>query len=102
MRDEEPSIDIPEGWEATTYELTGNFKLVAEWTNEESGAEVRCTPYKTYSQPGFCNAHRVILSRPGEGIDEIAVGLEVERVEAAEEVAVEVMRQLEEEPTQTE
>lgn len=87
MTDEEPGIDLPDGWEATTYELTGNFKLVAEFEHEETGAEVRITPYKTYSQPGFCNAHRVILVHPEYGIEEIAVGMEVEHVEDAEEVA---------------
>lgn len=87
MTDEEPGIGLPEGWKVETYELTGNFKLVAEFDQEESGAEVRCTPYKTYSQPGFCNAHRVIFVHPEDGVYEIAVGMEVEHVEDAEEVA---------------
>jgi hypothetical protein len=94
MTDEEPGIDLPEGWKAETYELTGNFKLVAEFEHEESGAEVRCTPYKTYSQPGFCNAHRVILVHPEDGVEEIAVGMEVELVEDAEEAAREAIEQV--------
>lgn len=53
MTDKEATCDIPEGWEATTYELTGNFKHVAEFEHHESGTQVRCTPYKIYSQPGF-------------------------------------------------
>ena len=91
MTDEEPGIDLPDGWEAETYRLTGNFKLVAEFKHSESGAEVRVTPYKTYSQPGFCNAHRVILIHPEDGVEEIAVGMDVELVEDAEEAARKVM-----------
>lgn len=87
MTDEEPGIDLPDGWEATTYELTGNFKLVAEFENRESGAKVRCTPYRTYKQPGFPNAHRVVLVCPDDGVKEIAAGMVVEHVEDAEEVA---------------
>lgn len=94
MTDEEPGIDLPEGWQANTYELTGNFKLVAEFEHEETGAEVRVTPYKTYSQPGFCNAHRVIFVHPEDGVEEVAVGMEVELVEDAEEAAVDVMQQV--------
>jgi len=91
MTDEEPGIDLPEGWTASTYELTGNFKLVAEFEHEEAGAEVRVTPYKTYSQPGFCNAHRVIFVHPEDGVSEVAVGMEVEHVEEAQEKAIEAM-----------
>lgn len=94
MTDEEPGIDLPDGWEATTYELTGNFKLVAEFEHEETGAEIRITPYKTYSQPGFCNAHRVVLVHPEDGVEEIAVGMEVELVEDAEEAAREAIEQV--------
>lgn len=94
MTDEEPGNDLPDGWEATTYELTGNFKLVAEFEHEESGVEIRCTPYKTYSQPGFCNAHRVIFVHPDDGVEEIAVGMTVEHVEDAEAIAVKKMEEL--------
>jgi hypothetical protein len=92
MIDEELTCDIPEGWEATTYELTGNFKLVAEFEHQESGTQVRCTPYKTYSQPGFCNAHRVVLSHPENGIEEVAVGMELEHIEDAKDAAMEAMQ----------
>jgi len=94
MTDEEPGIDLPDGWNAETYELTVNFKLVAEFEHEETGAKIRVTPYKTYSQPGFCNAHRVILVHPEDGVEEIAVGMEVEHVEDTEEAAAAAIRQL--------
>jgi hypothetical protein len=93
MRDNDPGIDIPPGWEATTYRLTGNFKLVAQFEHMDSGAEVRVTPYKTYAQPGFCNAHRVVLVDPDEGVKELAIGMDVELVEEAEQVAKEAMKE---------
>lgn len=88
MIDDEPEIDVPEGWVTETCRFSGNFKLIAEFEHEETGAEVRVTPYKTYSQPGFCNAHRVILVHPEDGVVEVAVGMEVEHVEEAEEAAI--------------
>jgi len=94
MTDEEPGIDSPEGWTASTYELTGNFKLVAEFEHEETGAEVRVTPRKTYSQPGFANAHRIVLVDPEDGVEEVAVGMEVEHVEDAEKAAVTKMEEI--------
>jgi hypothetical protein len=47
MIDKEPRTDLPDEWTVEIYELTGNFKLVAEFENEETGAEVRITPQKT-------------------------------------------------------
>lgn len=38
MTDEEPGIDLPEEWKVETYELTGNFKLVAEFEHEETSS----------------------------------------------------------------
>ncbi|UHQ98125.1 hypothetical protein HYG81_21335 (plasmid) [Natrinema zhouii] len=93
MRKAEPPDDLPEGWEVTTYKFSGNFKLIARFDHEESGAEVRVNPYKTYEQPGFANAHRVILIDPCEGVKEIAVGMDVERGEEAEQIARKVMNQ---------
>lgn len=93
MTEENPDINLSDGWRATTYSLTGNFKLVAQFEHEETVAEVRVTPYKTYQQPGFCNAHRVVLVHPEEGVNEIAVGMEVEHVEDAEAVAVDEMEE---------
>ncbi|GGJ15383.1 hypothetical protein GCM10008995_26520 [Halobellus salinus] len=93
MREEEPDIEIPDGWTVSQYKFSGNFKLIAEFEHKESGAEVRCMPYKTYSdQPGFCNAHRVILVDPDDGVEEIAVGMELEYVEDAEHAALEAMK----------
>lgn len=93
MIDDEPEIDVPEGWVTETCRFSGNFKLIAEFEHEETGAEIRITPYKTYSQPGFCNAHRVILVHPEDGVEEVAVGMEVEHVEDAEEAAVTKMEE---------
>ena len=94
MRDEEPDIEIPEGWTVSQYRFSGNFKLIAEFEHEESGAEVRCRPHKTYSdQLGFCDAHRVILVDPDDGVTEVAVGLELEYVEAAEQAALDAMEE---------
>jgi hypothetical protein len=94
MIDDEPEIDVPEGWVTETCRFSGNFKLIAEFEHEETGAEIRITPYKTYSQPGFCNAHRVVLVHPEDGVEEIAVGMEVELVEDAEEAAREAIEQV--------
>ena len=94
MSEEEPDIDLPEGWEARTYRLSGNFKLIARYEHEESGAEVRVTPFKTYEQPGFANAHRIILVTPNDGVTEVAVGMEVEQPEEAESAAVEAMQRV--------
>lgn len=91
---DELEIDAPEGWIATECRFSGNFKLIAEFEHEESGAEVLCRPYKTYSdQPGFCDAHRVILVDPDHGVTEVAVGLELEYVEAAEQAALDAMEE---------
>jgi hypothetical protein len=91
MRDEMPEEDVPDGWSVCKRRFTGHFKLVAEYENDETGEKVRITPYKTYSQPGFSNAHRVVLVDPEDGVEEIAVGMEVEHVEEAEQVAKEAM-----------
>lgn len=91
MRDEMPEEDVPDGWSVCKRRFTGHFKLVAEYENDETGEKVRVTPYKTYSQPGFSNAHRVVLVDPEDGVEEIAVGMEVEHVEEAEQVAKEAM-----------
>jgi hypothetical protein len=92
MREEEPGIEIPDGWEVEKYRFSGNFKLISEFKHEETGAEVRVRPYKSYSdQPGFCNCHRVILVRPEGDVEEVAVGMELEYVEDAEQAALEAM-----------
>jgi len=91
MKDEMPEEDVPDGWSVCKRRFTGHFKLVAEYENDETGEKVRITPYKTYSQPGFSNAHRVVLVDPEDGVEEIAVGMEVEHVEEAEQVAKEAM-----------
>ena len=93
MSDDEQDIDIPDGWKAEIYELTGNFKLVAEFEHQETETCLRVTPYKTYGEPGFCNAHRVVLVHPEDDVEEIAVGMEVEHVEDAEEAAIKRMRE---------
>lgn len=93
MRDEEPGIQLPDGWEVETYRFSGNFQLIAEFKNEETGAEVRINPYRSYSDvPGFCDCHRVVRVHPDDGVEEIAVGMEVEHVEDAEEAAMDVMQ----------
>jgi len=93
MIGDELEIDAPEGWVATECRFSGNFKLIAEFEHQESGAEVLCRPYKTYSdQPGFCNAHRVILVDSDGEVTEIAVGLEFEYVRDAEQAALEAMK----------
>ena len=94
MRDEEPSIEIPEGWEIDTYRFSGNFKLIAEFSHKDTGAEVRVRPYKSYSdQPGFCNCHRTIFVDPEGSTEEVAVGMELEYVEDAEKAALEKMEE---------
>jgi hypothetical protein len=93
MRDEEPDVEIPEGWSISNQEFTGHFKLVAEYENKDTGEKIRVTPHKTYSQPGFSNAHRVVYVHPDDGVEEIAAGMEVEHVEDAEQAALEKMEE---------
>lgn len=94
MRDEEPGIDLPEGWAIETYRFSGNFCLIGEFRNEDTGAEVHINPMKSYSDvPGFCDCHRVVLVHPDDGAKEIAAGLELEYVEDAEDAAFEAMEQ---------
>lgn len=95
MRDEEPGINLPDGWVVEDYRFSGNFRLIAEFRNEEVGAEVRVMPYKSYSDvPGFPDCHRVVCVHPEDGVEEIAVGLELEYVEDAEEAALNAMKDL--------
>jgi len=94
MREEEPDIEIPDGWTVSKYRFSGNFRLIAEFNHTESGAEVRCKPHKTFSdQPGLPDAHRVILVDPDDGVSEIAKGLELEYVEDAEQAALDAMEE---------
>jgi len=91
MRDEEPEVKIPEGWSISKREFTGHGKLVAEYGNKTTGEKIRVTPVRTYSLPGFANAHRVVYVYPDDGVEEIAVGMEVEHIEDAEQAALEAM-----------
>lgn len=98
MRDEEPENEIPEGWKAETYRFSGNFRLIAEFRNEDTGAEVRINPFRSYSDvPGFADSHRVVLISPDDEVEEIAKGLELEYVEDAEQAALEAMKNYSEE-----
>lgn len=92
---DDPEIDAPEGWVTNECRFSGNFKLIAEFEQKETGVKVKIRPYKSYTdQPGFCNCHRVILVRPGEGVEEVAVGMEVEYIEEAERIAMEKLENL--------
>jgi hypothetical protein len=94
MRDEEPENEIPEGWKAETYRFSGNFRLIAEFRNEETGAEVRINPFRSYSDvPGFSDCHRAVLVHPDGEVEEIAKGLELEYVEDAEQAALDAMKE---------
>jgi hypothetical protein len=93
MIGDEPEIELPDGWVATECRFSGNFQLIAEFEHEETGHEIRIRPFKTYSdQPGFPNAHKVISVHPEDGVEEIAVGMEVEHVEEAKETAIQAMK----------
>ena len=94
MIGDEPEIELPDGWEATECRFSGNFKLIAEFEHRDTGRKVRIAPYKSYlDQPGFCNSHRITSVAPEEGVTEIAVGMEVEHVEDAKEVAIQSMKE---------
>lgn len=96
MIGDEPDIEVPETWKTIECRFSGNFKLIAEFEQRDTGHKVRIAPYKTYTdQPGFCNAHRVTSVDPREGVSEVAVGMQVEHVEEAKEVAIQVMKGVE-------
>lgn len=67
---------IPDQWETVEEYYNGNFKLIAEYRNPETGEKVIITPYKTYDNvPGFCNSHKVkYTSEDGES-ETVAKGL---------------------------
>jgi hypothetical protein len=91
---DDPEIDAPEGWVTNECRFSGNFKLIAEFEQKETGVKVKIRPYKSYTdQPGFCNCHRVFLVRPEDGVEEVAEGFEVEHADEAEAVAIETMEE---------
>lgn len=94
MINEEPELEPPEGWIVDTLRFSGNFKLIAEFEHRDTGQKVRIAPYKSYlDQPGFPDSHRITSVDPEEGVTEIAVGMEVEHVEDAKEVAIQAMKE---------
>jgi hypothetical protein len=98
MRDEEPDIEIPEGWTVSQYRFSGNFKLIAEFRNEATDAKVCINPYRSYNDvPGLEDCHRVVLISPDDEVEEIAKGLELEYVEDAEQTALDAMKEYSEE-----
>jgi hypothetical protein len=95
MPDNSEIEELPQGWEAKEYELTGHFKLYAVFQHEDSEKEVHIVPYKTYGLPGFTNSHRVTIETPENGLEVVAEGLEVEHADEAEEVAIDAMKRVE-------
>ena len=94
MIGDEPEIELPDGWEATECRFSGKFKLIAEFRDDQTGIEVRVSPFRSYSDvPGFCDSHRILRVHPEDGVEEIAVGLEVEYVEEAKEAAIQAMKE---------
>jgi hypothetical protein len=93
MIGDEPEIEPPEGWVATECRFSGSFKLIAAFENEETGQEIRIRPFKTYDLGGFPDCHRIISAHPEDGVEEIAVGMEVEHVEEAKEAAIQAMKE---------
>jgi len=93
MIGDDPEIELPEGWVAEKLRFSGNFKLIVTLSHEETGTEIRIRPYKTYEDPGFPNAHRLILIDPDDGVEEIACGMEIEHVEDAKNIAIEKMKE---------
>jgi hypothetical protein len=92
MIGDEPEIELPAGWVATECRFSGSFKLIAAFENEETGQEIRIRPFKSYSIGGLPNCHRIISVHPENGVEEIAVGMEVEHVEEAKEAAIQAMK----------
>jgi len=94
MREKIDDSELPEGWEAREYSLTGHRKLYAAFQHQDSEMEVHVVPYKTYGLPGFTDSHRITIEQPESGLEVIAEGLEVEHADEAEDVAIEAMRNL--------
>jgi hypothetical protein len=84
------SVDtkLAAGWQCTTHRTTGNGKLVAMFEHETMSVTIR--PWKTYDQPGFPNAHRVLSLRDDKR-EVLAVGHEVETICDTETVALTAM-----------
>jgi hypothetical protein len=59
--------------------------------HQDSEKKVHIVPYKTYGLPGFTNSHRVTIESPGDGLEVVAEGLDVEHPDEAEEAALEAM-----------
>ena len=83
---------LPASWRCTTYRTTGNRKRVAVFEHQDTSQRVTIRPWKTYEQPGFPNAHRVLSFHDDER-EVLAVGHEIESIPAAETVAVTAMQQ---------
>ena len=87
MEDEQ---EIPGEWETIEEYFNGNFKLIAEYRNPETGEKVTICPYKTYDHvPGFCNSHKVTYTSENGETETVAKGLsQAEHPEDAKERAV--------------
>mgnify|MGYP000631005837 CR=1 FL=1 len=87
--------ELPESWEAEEVYFNGNFKLVAEYRNPETGEKVTISPYKDYEGPGFCNSDKVEYWPDKRSWETVAKGLhQAEHPDDAEEKALEKMREL--------
>lgn len=81
---------LPASWRCTTHRTTGNGKRVAVFEHETTEQRVTIQPWKTHRQPGFADAHRVTLHDDDREV--LASGLEIERIPAAERVALTAIR----------
>lgn len=90
MRETAENLELPEGWTAKEYQLTGHRKIYAVFENQGLRREVQIVPYNSYDLPGFTNCHRITLTKD-DSIEVVAEGLEVEHADEAEKRALEVM-----------
>jgi len=88
--------EIPDEWETIQEDYNGNFKLIAEYRNPETGEKVIIKPYKSYDNvPGFCNSHRVKYTSEDGETETVAKGLNgAEHPEDAKARAVSKMQEV--------
>ena len=96
--EEAKNADLPGEWACEEARHTGNYKLLAKFTNRETDEVVSVTPWKSYDdQPGFPDVHRISYRPPTGGIEIVDRGHSVEHSHQALDAALATIRQRAEE-----
>jgi hypothetical protein len=91
---EAKNAGLPDGWACEEARHTGNFKLLAKFTNRATDEAVSVTPWKSYDdQPGFPDVHRISYRPPEGGIEIVDRGHSVEHSHQALDAALLTIRE---------